>query len=247
MEQRTGSQGREAFNSQKSHMSHPTRCLTCLEGNPGSRGPLKIPGLLGPEIPQPCKHIIGWESPELHGCCVMTSPASVTKPLTCNERARGTPCGGRQRPVRLVPACSIPPPLAPPADSWGVLASYQGPPARHQHTSPLAAPSAQSRPLFLAPNWLREVGHKGGVGVPHGLMRHCKGPPHLMPHDPHLETEKQRQKEPKSSSTTHPLTLGEQVEAQRGNGTCPRSHSRLKAQAGLQAQLSWPDCHMLGR
>ena len=63
----------------------------------------------------------------------------------------------------------LPPPPAPPADSRGASASYQSPPARNQHTSPLAAPSAQSTLLSLAPNWLREVGRKGGAGVPQAV------------------------------------------------------------------------------
>ena len=71
----------------------------------------------------------------------------------------------------------LPPPPAPPADSPGASASYQGPPARHQHTSPLAAPSAWSTPLSLAPNWLQEVGRKGGAGVPQGPGGTARGLP----------------------------------------------------------------------
>lgn len=155
---------------------------------------------------------------QAHNSAGVTKAAQLQLPFSlqvphwsCNllshlyDRAWGGPAGGGPRLVRPVPASSICPlPPTPPADSQGATASYQGPPVRHQHTSLLAAPSSQSRPLSLAPNWLREVGRKGGVGVPQGTGGTAKGPPHLMPRDTYLEGDKQGGKALERSSTTPP-------------------------------------------
>ena len=66
-----------------------------------------------------------------------------------------------------------------------------------------------------------------------------QGASHLMPHDPHLETEQQRWKGAQEIMYHAPAhSVDEQAEAQRRNGTCPRSPSQLEAEAGLEPQLS---------
>lgn len=72
----------------------------------------------------------------------------------------------------------LPPPPA--SSSWfpGRLGFLSGPRARQPGTSthPTGAPSAPAGPLSVAPLWLREVGRKGGVGVPWG----CRGPARVL-------------------------------------------------------------------
>lgn len=102
--------------------------------------------LLGPENPLPCKHLMDRSQPS----CTAAASLSVCQSSVCHEafspvrKGLGRPQRGRAE-AGETGASRLYLPL-PQTSSWftGAAASYQGPPAGHHHTSPLAAPSTRA-------------------------------------------------------------------------------------------------------
>lgn len=163
------------------------------------------------------------------------------RPSHLYERAWGGPRGGGQKLVRLEPAGSISPCPRPPAGSREprpLIRARQ--PGTTTHPRWLHLPPEQA---FVSGSKLAAgSGALGRGGGATGPRRHCKGRPSLMSCDPHIATEKQRWKGTQETIHRPPThSVDEQAEAQRGNGTCTRSHSKLETEAGLELQLFWPD------
>lgn len=165
------------------------------------------------------------------------SPASVEKPSPTCMRAWGGPRGGGPRLVRLVPACPISPCPQHLQLIHGSLSLLSGPASQAPAHIPTGRTFLPGQAFVSGSKLATGSGAQGRGGGATGPERHCKGPPHLMPHDPHLE----RDTEVERNLRDHPSpihSLDEQAEAQRRNGTCPRSHSKLEAEAVLEPQLS---------